>query len=220
MTLKAVKLIPVPSPNGTNKAQLYFKVQDMNLGDRRAFNIAEDEADPEGTNSARAVQGAASAYKPQEFAKGALSTNYFAEPAEDDDLDELPDEVVESLLAHARERGCSEEMLERLHMRLRGSQAEDADQPPNNVSGGQPQRGGSMTALKGRQTVNAEQRAMDSCAKQSFAARWPTAARISGVPMTNKRERAAPSLAMDRSRPGTAKSFAERHPNAARVKIL
>jgi hypothetical protein len=173
--------------------------------------------DPEGTNSSYGQPD--SLLKKQEFAVGGLKNNYFPnDPAEaaDDDLDELPDEVVEALLDHAKERGCSEEMLEKLHMRLRGSQAEDADQPPDNVSGGQPLRGGSMTPFKSRQTVNAEQKAMDSRVG-SFQRRWPEAARISGNGFTSKRDPVPPSLALDVKKRGDTKSFAERHPNAARI---
>ena len=116
---------------------------------------------------------------------------------------------------------AAQEMLERLHMRLRG-QAQDADRPPDNVSGGQPQRGGGMTTLKGRQTVNAEQKAMDAKRQGigSFSASWPEVARISGNGFTSKRDPVPPSLALDTAkRRAGGKSFAERFPDAAKIKF-
>ena len=200
--LKAVKLIPVPSPNGTNKAQLYFKVQDMNLGDRRAFNIAEDEADPEGTNSARPVQGAASALKAMHKVTGGIENNYFPnDPAEDED-GALSAEQIDAICDHCQDAlGFSPEMVERLRGQLSAKQAQDdEDEPP--AFRGQPLRGGAM-------------RAMDSRVG-GFKDRWPAAARISGNDMTQRRDRVPPqqSLAMDRSgkagRNAGGKSFEQR----------
>ena len=175
---------------------------------RGARDDFDDEVkDPESTNVATAIKGAASANKPREFVKGALSTNYFAEPAEDDEPDdnELSDEQIEALCEHCEENlGFSPEMLKSLRGKLSAKQAQDDDQPP--AFRGQPLRGGKI-------------RAMDAKGVGSFASRFPEAARISGDRMTNKRDAVPPSLAMDVKRRG-AKSFAERHPDVARIKVL
>ena len=210
-------------------------------------SLLDDEPkDPEGTNSARAVQGAQSANKPREFAKGALSTNYFAEAA--DEEGELSAEQIDALCEHCEENlGFSPEMLKALRGRLGAKQAQDDDDEPPAFRG-QPLRGGAMRAMDaaaaarmamdvkakmGRMSrperdqfirknpkLVSSLRAYDSAAKKSFSKRWPEVARITGNGMTNKRDAVPPQLALDTGkRRGGAKSFAERHPDAARIRF-
>ena len=176
---------------------------------------ALDENDPEGTNSARPVQGAQSANKPMHKVTGGITNNYFPND---------PAKMTISTSCPTRwSRACwttpESAAARMLHMRLRG-QAQDADRPPDNVSGGQPQRGGGMTTLKaGRQTIMNEQKAMDSRVG-SFKDRWPEVARITGI-ASSKRDRVPAQLALDTAKRRVGgKSFSERYPEVSRIKVL
>jgi hypothetical protein len=167
--------------------------------------LDDEQKDPEATNRGGYAQqrtGPAQ-NKPREFQVGALANSYASEPAEDDDLDDLPDEVVETLLAHAEESGFGEEMVRRLRARLGGRQAEDDDRPPSFK--GQPLRGGAMD----RGLMAMDKRV------GSFASRNPDAARISGI-STLKRD----GIAMDaKLRASKATGFAARWPDAMKIRF-
>ena len=104
-----------------------------------------DEAkDPEHTNRSgeealymgNLPGGHPAANKPEHWAVGGRKNAYAAE--DDEDLDDLPEELIARLLEHAQSRGFDNETLKRLHQRLMAK-----DNPP--AFKGRPNPGGSMT---------------------------------------------------------------------------
>lgn len=124
--------------------------------------------------------------------------------------------------------------LERLLESMMGRTEQAAattDQPPNFP--GKPLRGGGQIPLRGAamdsKVVNYKLAVLDE-QRKSFSARYPQTARLNGgtpkveyrdgtpvmSPPTPRRSAAA-AMAMDAD---AQKSFAERHPNAARIRVL
>ena len=209
--LDIVHLVPVPSPNGTNHGRNYFRV---NEGWSQEDLLALDAAPTPQPYLSKLT--AESGRKKQDFAPGGLRDEYA--PDDEDVAEDDEGEGDDDLFGKLRALGVTNTTLAALRTEMNGrgkqaepqfgSVAEDDDQPPNAASGGTPQRGGTMSALK---------QAQDTVLRQGNPAMAydEGQARARYKRLVKRHPKAAKKFFEQQAK--SAKSFAERHPNVARI---
>ena len=197
--LDVVHLVPVPSPNGTNHCQQYFRVNEGWSQEELMALDAAPNPQPYLTKTT-----AESGRKPQDFAPGGLRDEYAPPEGEDED-DEGEGEP--SLLSQLEELDLSPELLTAIRRELSLGDPDAEDDKPENFPG-QPLRGGKMLALKQAQdTVLRQGSPMMAYDEGQARARYKR--------LVKKNPKAAKKFFEQQAK--SAKSFAERHPDVARI---